>query len=80
MLELSPSAHEIFRNYFQSQQPRNHDTLPVSSVADLAFTPRSRHVLRSVRKVCVGGRWVGRGREDAVSLPDDLDLERRRKN
>jgi hypothetical protein len=70
MLELSPSAHEIFRNYFQSKQPRNHDTLQVSSVIYLAFTSRSRHV----RKVCVCGGGA------AVSLPDDLDLERGRKN
>jgi len=74
MLELSPSTHEIFRNYFQSKQPRNHDTLQVYSVVYLAFTPRSSHILHFVRKVCVGGR------RDAVSLPDDLDLERRRKN
>jgi hypothetical protein len=76
MLEISPIAHEIFRTYFQPKQPRNHDTLQVSSVVYLAFTPRSRHVLHSVRRararVCV---CVGRG-----SLPDDLDLERRHKN
>ena len=58
MLELSPSTHEIFRNYFQSKQPRNHDTLQVYSVVYLVFTPRSSHDLHSVRKVCV---WVGGG-------------------
>jgi hypothetical protein len=61
MLELSSSAHEIFCNYFHSKQPRNHDTLQISSVLYLAITPRSRHVLHSVRKVCVcvggGGRY-----------------------
>jgi hypothetical protein len=55
MLELSPSAHEIFLNYFQSKQPRNHDTLQVSSVVYLPFAPCSRHVLHFVKKVCVWG-------------------------
>jgi hypothetical protein len=76
MFELSPSAHEIFRNYFQSKQPHNHDTLQVSSVVYLALTPRSRHVLQSVRKVCVGGGGGG----DPVTHPEYLDLDRRRKN
>ena len=61
MLELSPSTHEIFRNYFQSKQPRSHDTLQVYSLVYLAFTPRNHHVLHSVRKVCGWGKGGGEG-------------------
>jgi len=77
MLELSPSTHEIFRNYFQSKQPRNHDTLQVYSVVYLVFTPRSSHILHSVRKVWGAGGGGGRA---PVPPPFGFDLGRRRKN
>jgi hypothetical protein len=50
-LELFSSVHEIWINYFQSQYLRNHYTLDVSGVVDLAFTSFIRHVLYSVRQV-----------------------------
>jgi hypothetical protein len=53
---------------FTSMQLCNHDTLQVSSDADLAFTPRRRHVLYSV------GVRVG-----AASLLEDWERRRKKK-